>query len=278
MIKIITDSTCDISLADQNKLGIEIIPMDLYFGEDHYKDGLTITHEEFYQRLNTVTELPTTSQINPNQFEEIFQEHIENGHDVIAILLSSELSGTYQSAMIAANMIESDHLFVIDSLNATMGLSLLVHEAIRLHNEGLSAKEITAQLEEKKSKVRLYAYVDTLKFLKMGGRLSAASAAIGGLLGINPIIEIAEGKVNAIGKERGRKKTYRTISNFVLEHPIDENSIIIFGHTSGSDYLNEFKEIIAPAVTGHELLTQSIGCVVGTHIGPGAVGISYFEK
>ena len=193
MIRIITDSTCDLDRETAARLGIEVIPLSLHFGSQAYIDGVSIDHDTFYQKLSEADRLPTTSQLNPADILDVVLPYLEQGDDVVGIFLSSKLSGTFQSAAIAAAMSESDRFYLVDSQNVTFGMALLVHVACRLRDEGNSAAEIAAALDKLKGRVRLVAVVDTLKYLQMGGRISAASAAMGNLLGINPLVGVIDG-------------------------------------------------------------------------------------
>ena len=205
MVQIITDSTSDLSKARQEALGVEVAPLSVHFGEESFLDGVDLTNEAFYVRLRAAQALPTTAQVNPEEFVRRFQAHRDRGDDVVALFIASKLSGTCQSAMIAREMVDPDHIFVIDSDTVTFGLGLLVEMAARLRDQGLSAREIAEELERLKARQRFYAVVETLKYLKMGGRISGAAAVVGGMLGITPILDIRDGVVQAAGKARGRK-------------------------------------------------------------------------
>lgn len=283
MIKILTDSTSDLTKEMQRNFEIDVIPMTIYFGEDHYIDGVDLTHDAFYQKLSAAAELPTTSQINPSQYADILRPYIEHDDEVILLPISSKLSGTNQSAHIALDLLEDEELdtskiYIVDSLNAAMGLSILAIEASKMRDKGLAAADIVKELEAIKGNIRLIASLDTLKFLKMGGRLSAASAFIGGVLGINPLIQIIDGEVSSTDKERGRKNSYRKIKKFLEAHPIDKERTVIVAETYSNGFIHDFLNIINENLTDTEYLFERIGCTVGTHIGPGAVGIAYIEK
>ncbi len=278
MVKIITDSTCDISKIEQINMGIEVMPLMVNFGEESYKDGIEITRSEFYERLEKVQELPTTSQVNPAEFEESFQKAIDNGDEVVAILISSELSGTFQSAKIAVDSIESDKIYLVDSTTASFGLALLVKEAVRLRDAGLSAKEIAEKIEELAKRVRLVAFVDTLKYLKMGGRLSATSAMIGSFLGIHPVLKVQDGKIHPVGKARSIKSGLRKLHEFLQEEPADYSFGFSFGHSNARDRINSCIEFFTPIIETKDYLVCNIGSVVGTHTGPGVMGVAYITK
>ena len=229
MIQIVTDSTCDLDQAAANALGIHIIPLTLHFGERSYIDGVTLDRETFYEMLSQAGQLPTTSQLNPMDILDSVSPLLEKGDDVVGIFLSSRLSGTFQSASIAAAMSESSRFYLVDSQNVTFGLALLVTIACRLRDEGKTADEITEALERLKSRVRLIAAVDTLKYLQMGGRISAASAVMGNILGINPLVGVVDGAVEALGKARGKKSAFRHLLTLCEQDAPDVRYPIYFG-------------------------------------------------
>lgn len=279
MIELITDSTSDLSPALAAKLGVQVLPLTVHFGEESFRDGVDITNADFYARLRKAETLPTTSQINPETFIDVFREVLDRGNQAVGIFISSELSGTCQSAQIAREELGSDDIFVIDSRTVTFSLGLLLIEAARLRDEGLSAAELAAEITALREKLRLYAVVDTLKYLKMGGRISAATAVVGGVLGITPIIAIEDGKVESVGKTRGRKAGIQWIRERALEEDIDLTRPVAFGHTDCPEAMeavaDAFSDVTAQAPAAYRM---DIGTAVGTHAGPGAAGFCYFVK
>lgn len=279
MIELITDSTSDLSPDLAAKLGVRVLPLTVHFGEECFRDGVDISNAGFYERLRATETLPTTAQINPETFVDVFQEVLDRGNQAVCIFISSAMSGTCQSAAIARDLLGSGDVFVVDSQTVTFSLGLLVTEAARLRDEGLTAAQLAAELTALREKLRLYAVVDTLKYLKMGGRISTATALVGGVLGISPIITIANGLVESVGKTRGRKAGIQWVKNRVLQEKIDLSRSVSFGHSDCPEALEAvagaFDELTAqvPAV-----YRSDIGAVVGTHVGPGAAGISYFVK
>lgn len=277
MIELITDSTSDISQQEAAALGVQVLPMVVNFEEQSFRDGVDISNAVFYDRLRNSETLPTTSQINPDTFVQVFQQALDRGNQVVCILISSELSGTYQSAVIAREMLGSDDIFVIDSRHVAITLGLLVSEAAHLREQGLTAAQLAAQLTELRSKLRLYAVVDTLKYLKMGGRISAATAVVGGVLGITPIIAIQDGKVESAGKSRGRKAGIQWIFEKSGEETMDLTRPVAFGHTDCPEAMEAVEAVFADAAAqAPTVYRREIGAVVGTHAGPGAAGIGYF--
>ena len=279
MIQIITDSTCDLSPELVQKLGVHVIPLSICFGADTYTDGVTIDKETFYAKLAEAEQLPTTSQPNPAAMLDCMEPLLEQGDEIVGIFLSSKLSGTFQSATIAAGMADSDNIHLVDSLNATFGLGLLVMIAARARDEGKTAAQIVEIVEEAKSRLRLIAFVDTLKYLQMGGRISAASAVVGTLLGINPLISVIDGAVESIGKARGRKGAYRHLKTLFEQEAMDERFPVFFGATNDDAAMNELEAALTPSFTGAvEVYHAEIGAAIGTHAGPGAAGIAYIAK
>ena len=279
MIQIITDSTCDLDAALIEKWGVHVIPLSVNFGDESYIDGVTLDKETFFTKLAQAEKLPTTSQPSPAAMLDCMTPLLEQGDEIVGIFLSSKLSGTFQSATIAADMTDSDRIHLIDSLSATLGLALLVQIAVRCRDEGKSAAEIVAAVEDAKSRLRLIAFVDTLKYLQMGGRISAATAVVGSLLGINPLIAIVDGAVESIGKARGRKAAYRHLKTLFEQEPADASYPLFVGHTAAPEAMAELENILAPCMDqpvqfGH----IAIGTAIGTHVGPGAAGVAYIAK
>lgn len=279
MIEIFTDSTSDITPAMAKKLDVRVLPLTVQFGEESFRDGLDISNSDFYGRLRNAQTLPTTSQINPDVFISAFQEALNRGNQVVGIFVSSELSGTFQSAMIAKEMLDSGDIFVVDSRQVALSLGLLVTEAVRLRKEGWTATQMAHELTLLREKVRLYAVVDTLKYLKMGGRISATTAVLGGVLGITPIIALKDGKVESVGKTRGRKAGVQWIREQANGEELDFSRPLVLGHTDCIQALETVMEGFSDLFPRFsEASSREIGAVVGTHAGPGAAGVAYFVK
>lgn len=281
MIHLITDSAADLPLELQQRYDITVLPLTVQFGEQTFLDGVDISAETFYARLATAKELPTTSQPSPDAFLEIFRPRIARGDSVVGLFLSSALSGTYQSACIARDMLLSqqvsgaDRLYLVDSRSVTLGLSLLLLEGARLRDEGISAAELAAHLETLAGRVRLLAVLDTLKYLKMGGRISATTAFVGGVLGINPLIEVTDGRIASAGKARGRQAACAWMAERLAQEPPAAGTPLVFGHASAPKSAAELQAALAEFVCAEDSVTVSIGSVVGTHTGPGAAGVAY---
>lgn len=280
MIKIITDSGSDISQEEGKILDITIIPFKTYFNEEEYLDGITLSHRQFYEKLIEEDTLPKTSQITPFEFEEIFKEATKDGDEVIYISISKKLSGTYQSACIAS--LEFDGLVrVVDSENACAGEQILVKLACDLRKQGYTIDEMEEKLNEMKKQIKLLALVDTLEYLKKGGRISSTTAFIGNLLSIKPVIEIKDGEVGVAGKARGSKNGNNILRELVTKSGgIDFDLPFCIVYSGLSDEL--LKKYIEDSKDLYEgiknLQISTIGCTIGTHVGPGAIGVGFFAK
>lgn len=281
MVRIITDGTSDLSVQRGLDLNVHVMPMRVFFGQDSFLDGVDITREEFFARLTSGDVLPTTSQLNPEDFLEVFQKYVDQGDEIVGIFLSTELSGTCQSACIARDMVEGGEIHIVDSRTVTFALALLVEEAARMRDQGLSAAQIAAEVEKLAQRTRLLAIVDTLTYLKKGGRISAATAAVGGLLGIKPIVGVdSRGTVEALGKARSMASGLEWIARQIGQAaPADPARPVAYGHSNAPERvplcMEALKEVLPqdlPPVVG------SIGAVIGTHVGPGAVGVAYIAS
>ena len=279
MIRIVTDSTSDLSPQRAAELGVEVVPLAVHFGEETFRDGVDITKEEFYPRLAQVDTLPTTSQVPPETFIQVFQRLTEGGDQVLGLFISGAMSGTNQSANIARGIVDEDNIAIVETGTVTFGLGLLVETACRLRDQGLSLSELEQKLTELAGRVRLLAVVDTLKYLKMGGRISGATAVVGGILGITPIITIQDGLVVSVGKTRGRKAGFQFIDKWLQEKEAPDTSLpVTFGHSNAPQVMEECMAYFGPKLAGADLLPSDIGAVVGTHVGPGAGGLAFFVK
>lgn len=273
-IQIITDSTADLSSEQAQALGIQVIPLGVRFGEQEFIDGVTITKAEFYARLEEVEELPQTSQICPHAFEEAFAAARAKGDEVVALVLSSELSGTYQSALIAQEQLGTTGIFVVDSRNVTMGLHVLALQAAALAQTCQSAAEVAAALKRLRERVRLLAVVDTLKYLEMGGRLSGATAKVGTVLGVKPVIQVTDGKVAVAHISRSRKAGTRWMLEQYSRCPAHRGQAVV-GHTGAPELMQELIRQAQDTVDLSQAGQVEIGAVVGVHAGPGCYGMAW---
>lgn len=275
-IRILTDSTSDLSAADQQALSVSVVPLRVIFEDGIYADGVDITNEAFYEKQATVKVLPKTTQVNPQEFADRFDALLSGGDEVVGIFLSSKLSGTYQSAVIARELVEGgERVHLVDSLNVTVGLGLLVREACRLRDAGKTAAEIVARVEELKPRVRFVAFVQTLKYLKMGGRISASTAVLGGMLHISPVVAVVDGEVKPVGKVKGKQKILEYTLDFVAAYPIDTRCGVGFAHSHCSDTLAVYREQCVKAFGLTDSFSNGLGAVIGVHTGPGCYGMAY---
>lgn len=276
--RIIVDSTAD--LMPEFKCRVHTVPLTVNFGDEEYIDGVTIDHKTFYEKLIESDVLPTTSQATPDAFIKEFEKAKEAGEAAVVITLASKFSGTYQSATIAAD--DYENIYVVDSGSATMGSGILVELAFKLLDEGKNAEEIAAILEEQKKKIIIVALVDTLEYLKKGGRISKAVAFAGGVLNIKPVLSVIDGEINMLGKARGSK-----MGNNLLVQEIDKaggidfSKPVLLGYSGISDallkkYIEDSRHIWEGNL--QEVRYATVGSVIGTHAGPGAVVVAFFKN
>lgn len=278
-IRIITDSTSDISYKEAEKMGITIIPLKVLFGEKEYREGIEITIDGFYEKLAGAEKLPTTSQPAPEEFIEHFQQAKDAGDSVIVLLIASKFSGTLQSATIAKEIVEYEDIHIIDSLTAITGLRLLVEHAITMREQKRDVKEIVETINQLKDRIVLMAMVDTLEFLHKGGRLSKSSAILGSLLKFKPILTVKDGAIGVLGKERGTNKGIARILEIVNEKgEIDTEYPVYFGYTAEDSKGLLLKEKVTDKYGLSNTAIYPVGCVVGTHVGPGACILTYIKK
>lgn len=279
-VNIITDSACDMSLKECEALNVIMLPLAVSFGETTYLDGVDLDHDAFFNKLIETDTFPKTSQITPYEYGGIFNEISEKGEEVVCITVSGKLSGCYQSACVAAADYPNVH--VTDSLNACIGERILVEHAVALRDMGLGAKEICAKLDEIKSKIRVIALLDTLEYLKKGGRISSTVAFAGTLLSIKPVVAISNGEVALLGKARGSKNGNNKLIEMILaDGEIDFDMPYCLAYSGLSrqmldKYIEDSKALYEGKVD--YLPTSSIGCAIGAHIGPGAIAVAYFVK
>lgn len=276
-VRIIVDSTAD--LMPQIKQQVQVVPLTVHFGDREYVDGVTITHQEFYEKLVSGDAMPSTSQASPAAFQKEFQKVSDAGDSAVVITVASKLSGTYQSACIAAG--DYENIYVVDSESVAIGSGILTERALDMVRQGLDAAQIAQKLEEEKQRIRVLAVVDTLEYLKRGGRVSKAVAFAGGLLNIKPVIGIVHGEILMLGKARGLKQANTVLAGEIAKTGgVDFHEPVLLGYTGTEDtavlrYMEDSRELWAPA---GDIRHTIIGSVIGTHAGPGAVAVAYFAK
>ena len=278
-VNLIIDSTTDLRPGLRERF--IVVPLTVHFGEEEYIDGVTISHREFYEKLVESDALPSTSQAVPAAFADVFEQVVSRGETAVVLTLASQLSGTYQSAMIAANDYP-DSIFVVDGTSVAIGTGILAELALRLRDQGLSAAQIAATLEEEKGNIRIVALLDTLEYLKRGGRISATVAFAGSLLSIKPVIAVQDGVIQMLGKARGSKQGNNLLVQQIANAGgVDFDKPLLLGFTGLSDalLLKYIEDSRALWENGTDNLPiTSIGSVVGTHAGPGAIAVAFFHK
>lgn len=277
-VRIVTDSTSDIPRSMAQRLGIEIVPLKVNFREKQFIDGVDIDSPTLFKMMRESRDIPTTSQVNPDEFEPIFKRIQDAGDEIVGIFISGKMSGTAQSAYIARQALGEAGIHIVDTGTVTFALGLLVLAAVDMAREGLDAAAIAGRLEAMKNRCRLYAVVDTLEYLKKGGRLSPASAMLGTVLNIKPIITIENGLVEAVGKARGTQKAFAWMEQQMKKtgQTLDVKKIAV-GHSDSPEKLAQLKEWILSRWAPAEIIACEIGTVVGTHAGPGCTGFAFME-
>ena len=276
--RIIIDSTADLTAQDAAR--VHIVPLTVHFGDDEFIDGVSITKKAFYEKLIESDVMPTTSQATPDAFVKEYEKARQAGEAAVVITLSSKLSGTYQSACIAAQ--EYRNVYVVDGRSAAIGTGILVELALRLLDQGADAAHIAQVLEQQREKVLVVALIDTLEYLKRGGRISKTTAMVGGMLNIKPVVSIDEGEIRILGKARGS----RMGNNLLVEEiqkagGVDFSKPVLLGYTGISDalllkYIEDSRSLWEGNLP--QMRYEAIGSVIGTHAGPGAVAVAFFKN
>ncbi len=279
-IRLIVDSGSDIPRETAERLGIRVLPLSVTFGSEHYKDGVDISPRQFYEKLIEHTGLPTTSQVSPYQFEQAFRQAIDEGDTPVAITISSRLSGTYQSARIALEGLEG-RAFAVDSMSVCVGTAILAYHAADLAAGGISAEDLAARLEEVRGNIRIMALLNTLEYLKKGGRISPVKAFAGGLLSVKPVISIVDGAVELVGKARGSKCGNNLLMELVAKSGGIDYAMPVSLAYSGLDdsllkkYIADSQSLWAGKVD--DLPVAEMGATIGSYSGPGAVVVAFFR-
>ena len=276
--RIIIDSTADLSAECKAKL--DIVPLTVHFGDEEYLDGVTINHKAFYEKLIESDEQPTTSQATPDSFIAEFQKIKDEGDSAVVITISSKLSGTYQSAVIAAE--DFDNIYIVDSGSAAIGSGILAERALELAESGMEAREIAETLNKEKEKIVIIALLDTLEYLKKGGRISKTVAFAGAVLNIKPVISVEDGEIAVLGKARGSKMGNNLLVQEIEKSGgVDFEKPVMLGYSGLSDalllkYIEDSKLLWEKGLK--DIRYTAIGSVIGTHAGPGAIAAAFFKK
>lgn len=278
MIRILVDSSADYTAEEVKALNMELVPINITINDTNYRDGIDITKDELYQMLLDTDAFPMTAQPSPQEFLDIFEDAKEKGDSLIYLSLSSGLSGTFQSATLAKNMAEYDEIYLVDTLSATRAIRIMAEYACKLREEGKTAAEIAAELDEFKSRIVIYAALDTLEYLYKGGRLNKATAAVGELANLKPIITVnEEGKIGVPAKALGRNKALASLTKLITEKGIDSSfpvySIFAYGEEN-TEKLEQKLEASGVSITKR----LQVGATIGSHIGPGAYGLIFVAQ
>ena len=278
-VRILTDSASDFDLVVAQRRRVEVVPLPVQFGGAIFLDGKTLSHEVFYKLLLEKKENPSTSQPTPAAFLRHFEEAKAAGDQVVAVLLSGALSGTLQSAQIAKEMCEYEPIYIVDSRSASAGMQILVNYACKLRDSGLPAEDIACEVEKLKGKVRIFAVIDTLEYLRRGGRLTGLQAGLGTVTKLKPVITVRDGAVTILHKAFGTAAAVKQMMKLLAEHPVDDDFPSYFLYTDDRSR----EELLLPKLKELGTLPKrlhfcSLGAAIGTHIGPGALGMAYIER
>jgi DegV family protein with EDD domain len=275
MTRIVVDSTLDLPQETMKELGIEMVPLMVHFGDQAFRDKIDLDGEEFFDRLGKVTQLPTTSQPSPQAFIDVYSK-IPEDEPIVSIHIAHQLSGTIESARLAAKELPRHDIRIVDSGNTTWAAGLLALEAVESIRAGEDAGAVVARVEELAPRLRLLAILDTLKYVIMGGRVSRVQGALGGLLRVKPIMLVAEGEIHRMPPARTWGQAQQKVVEDITEHGGAERIAVI--HARAPEAGATMKKMIEDKLGATGVLEGTIGPVIGTHSGPGAVGVAYIAR
>jgi DegV family protein with EDD domain len=278
MIKIVTDSTAYLSEETVRRYDIRVVPLYVHFGNEAFREGVDLSDEEFYARLKAAPELPTTSQPSAGEFYEVFKEIVDAGHEILTLTISSKLSGTWNSAMAAKEMLPEASISIVDSLSTSVGLELMVKAAIESIAAGHELQEVTSQIEEIKAKMRLLFVVDTLEYLAKGGRIGNARALLGTVLKVKPILSLQDGAIEPMEQVRSKRKAVARMVELVEEELADSCSLaqVAVMNALVEGEADDLGKDLETRWTCATPLVSSLGPVIGTHTGPGVLGVAAY--
>lgn len=278
-IKIVTDSGCDLERDYANELGVHVIPLTVFFDDEEYYDRVTISTAEFYEKLRNFKGMPKTSQINPARFIDEFKKLLDEGYHIIYISLSSGISGTYQSALIAKDELNSEDIDIVDSKGASVGFGLIVREAALMNKNGRTREEILDRVIYMRDRMEYIFAVGNLEMLKRGGRISSSKAVIGNLLNIKPILQFDDGKIVPYDKVRGEKAIIKKMIETMKERGFEiEKQVIGLNYSRNYDFCMQIKEEIEKTFGVKEFVISEIGPVIGSHVGEGTNSVFFMRK
>ena len=278
-IRIVVDSTSDLTDEIIEKYNIKMVPLSVNFEDESFLDKVELSTSDFFKKLAASKKLPTTTLVSPGAFVEAFSEILLEGDQVLGLFIASELSGTYDSARMAKDMIGSDDIYIVDTKSACLGSFALILEAIKLVQQNKTIGEVVEELEKVKGNIVVVAALDTLKYLEKGGRLSKGQAVVGTFLNIKPIIAVKDGKIEVIEKIRGKNKTIKSFDEWIEKNNFDlsDKTVLLF-HGDALEQLKVLRETIEKKYNIKNIIEQEIGAVIGTHAGPGVLGIGFLNK
>ena len=273
MVRIVTDSTADLTEEQQQAAGITVVPLNVHFGDQVFRDHVDLTGDEFFRRLKASSQLPRTSQPSVGVFEEAFKKLRAGGDEIVAVHLSSKVSGTYNSALMAAQAVGQEAIEVVDSLSTSMALGFMALEGAKLARAGADRAAISAHLRALVPKARVICVVDTLTYLERGGRIGKARALLGSLLNVKPILQLKDGEVVPLGRARGRPQALsRLVELLGRDGTVGQLAIM---HGAAQADAAQLRNRVASSYPGLDILLTEIGAVLGTHTGPGVIGFTY---
>lgn len=276
---IITDSTCDLTAETQQQLGVVVVPLTVSYNDVNYNDGFNeADRKHFFDGLRNGKIVPVTSQPSPDEFLSVFNRNKESGNEVVYIGISSNSSGTVQAAKVAKNLCGYDKIHIIDSMQLSHGLEVLIRFACSLRDKGKGASEIVKEISETIPKVRFISYVDSLKFLKKGGRVERYSAFDDGRLNMKTLVSMINGRFTPVGVCRGSQIAFEKFYEFIGKHQPDENMPMVLTNADNKENMMKFKDFLSEKGMNFNYSFSEIGQVIGTHMGPGTVGFAYIEK
>ena len=279
MIRIVTDTSADITVSQAREMNVELVPLHIHFENKSYNPLQDETFQIFYQMLEEAKTLPSTSQPDPQSFLSIYESAKHAGDDVVVITLSNKVSGTFQSATLAKDLCDYDRIYVVDSLSAVIGQRLLIDFAVRKRAEGMDAPTIAQMVKEAANHVVLFAGLDTLKYLRKGGRIPKSMEMIGTVIGLKPLIKLTDGAIVMAGKARGRLGSIHALLNLIVrEKAINAKEMVYFGYTKSNEQCKILQEKAIEKFNLLKTVCYPVGSVVGTHVGPGAFVIAYLPN
>ena len=273
MVRIVTDSTADLTPEQQRAAGITVVPLNVHFGDEVFRDHVDLSADEFFSRLKASSQLPRTSQPSVGAFEEAYRKLLDGGDEIVSVHLSSKVSGTYNSALMAAQSVGDGKIDVVDSLSTSMALGFMALEGAKLAKAGRDRQAVAACLQELVPKARVICVVDTLTYLERGGRIGKARALLGSLLNVKPILQLKDGEVVPVGRARGRPQSLsRLVELLQRDGKVSQLAIM---HGAAQTDAEQLRERVASSYPGMDIQLTEIGAVLGTHTGPGVIGFTY---